>query len=92
MWHVRDQAQEKLIPISVLHIWQLDIRQWIYLQDENQRIFPISFSNAAFSAVVSHSGTNAETAAIIKDLSKYGINIAVDQNSSNFAYAVIVGY
>ena len=28
MWHVRDQAQEKLIPISVLHIWQLDIRQW----------------------------------------------------------------
>ena len=70
----------------------LSTLQWIYLQDEKQRILPISFSNAAFSAVVSHSGTNAETAAIITDLNKNSIGIAVGQNSSNFAYAVIVGY
>lgn len=66
--------------------------QWIYLQDEKQRILPISFSNAAFSAVVSHFGTNADTAAIITDLNKNSISIAVGVNSSNFAYAVIVGY
>ena len=65
--------------------------QWIYLQDEKQRILPISFSNAAFSAVVSHFGTNADTAAIITDLNKNSISIAVGINSSNFAYAVIVG-
>lgn len=65
--------------------------QWIYLQDEKQRTLPISFSNAAFSAVVSHFGTNADTAAIITDLNKNSISIAVGINSSNFAYAVIVG-
>ena len=54
MWHVRDQAQEKLIPISVLHIWQLDIRQWglaTYASLVATATFPISFSNTDYIGI-----------------------------------------
>lgn len=67
------------------------IIQWVYFINEDSKPLPITFYVAAYAAVVSHVGSNANTAAIIVSLSNSAIRIAVGQDSANFARAIIVG-
>lgn len=94
MWHVRDQAQEKLIPISVLHIWQLDIRQWGTGSCNTVRTLPLALSTFKV-AFAMHQGTVTNTVIISsQDYASSLTQVKFLTNNSNdtaFVMYIIIG-
>lgn len=74
------------------HGFYFRFRQWtVFHQADLNYIFPISFSEAAYGAHVTHIGTDNDTAAIIRALDQRHVEIGIGKQSGHDAYVIIYG-
>lgn len=68
------------------------IIQWtVFHQADLNYTFPISFSEAAYGAHVTHIGTDNDTAAIVRALDQNHVEIGIGKQSGHDAYVIIYG-
>lgn len=66
--------------------------QWtVFHQADLNYTFPISFSEAAYGAHVTHIGTDNDTAAIVRALDQNHVEIGIGKQSGHDAYVIIYG-